>query len=403
MRLFRMMRLMGASAMLFAVSSAVRGEVPANSQGRGMADGYIDVHMHLDGMYRQDGGGQSSAKGPGMSGPGKMGRRAQTGRGTERPSGGEGRPRGGMVKDYETAADHLIVMMDKCGVAKAVVMPPPQVANQHGGYTCKDLLGAIRRHPQRLALAGGGGELGPIIMGTASSAVTPAIRAGFERKADDIIRDGARAFGEMTALHFSLHQGHPFEQAPADHPLFLLLADIAARYDVPIDLHMEAATEDMPLPQRLGGRSSANPSVIQATIPPFERLLAHNRKTRIVWQHIGWDNTGQMTPALVRRLLEAHPNLYLAMKSVQTKWEPFRIGLTILDEQVCIRAEWVGLIRDHPDRFMIGADEFVGIPGRTTRKGPPCFENTWAIPGQLPAELRDKVGRENAARVYRLN
>ncbi len=30
---------------------------------------------------------------------------------------------------------------------------------------------------------------------------------------------------------------------PPDHPLFLVLAEVAAKYGIPIDLHMEAVPE----------------------------------------------------------------------------------------------------------------------------------------------------------------
>lgn len=343
--------------------------------------GYIDVHMHLDGRYRQQGG---ESGGPG-------GRRRPGGPG--RGPGGPGGEDGGSIKDYESAAVNLISRMDRMGVAKALIMPPPQKSNQKGGYTYKDLLEVVRKHPDRLALAGGGGELNPMIVGTDSSAVTAAIKAEFEKKAEEIVGDGARAFGEMTALHFSFHEGHPFEQVAADHPLFLLLADIAARYNIPVDLHMEAVLKDRSLPPRPANMSSANPSTIKATIPGFERLLDHNKSAKIVWQHVGWDNTGEMTPDLVRRLLQAHSNLYCAIHESRQ----------ILDENGKIREAWMKLITDYPDRFMIGADTFIGIPGKTKSKGPDMFDKTWLMLNQLPPDLAQKIGRTNAARVYGLN
>jgi len=359
------------------------------------ADGFIDVHMHLSGVYRPAGG-----QAP-QSGPQDGVRHPPPGSG---PKGMKGGPPGqsGPVKDYETAADNLVAMMDRLGVAKAVVMPPPQSPGQAGGYTCHDLLGAIRKHPDRLTLAAGGGELSPIITQIEPSAVTPAVRADFERKALEMIRDGAKAFGEMAALHFSFSEGHIFKQIPADHPLFLLLADIAARENVPIDLHMEVVPVDQLLPQSLARIRSNNPPNIEATIPPFERLLAHNRNARIVWQHIGWDNTGHMTIDLLRRLLDAHPNLYLALKFVKKAREPWQRGNKFAGEDLRILPEWVSLMSDYPDRFMVGADEFVGIPDKTPTKGPPSFEDTWSIIRQLPPGLQAKVGRDNAARVYRL-
>jgi hypothetical protein len=327
---------------------------------------YIDTHMHLDGLYR---------------------------------SGGAD------VKDYETAADNLIAEMDRSGVAQALVMPPPQNPNQHGAYDYQNLLGAVQKYPDRLYLVAGGGTLNPLIHGTEAAAVTPELKNQFEAKADELIRAGAVAFGEMAALHLCMSEQHHYIQAPPDHPSFLLLADIAARHNAPIDLHMEVVPQDTPTPDNLTQACSANPAIIPATIPAFERLLAHNREARIVWQHIGWDNTGYMTVDLIRELLETHSNLYLALRVEERE---FMVGgggpmpNRIVDENWQVRPEWLDLIRNYPDRFMIGGDEFVGIPRHTPRR-PQSFEETWAILNQFPPDLARKVGYENAARVYNLD
>ena len=142
--------------------------------------------------------------------------------------------------------------------------------------------------------------------------------------------------------------------------------------------------------------------MIKSTIPGFERLLNHNPATNIVWQHVGWDNTGHLTTDLVRRLLKGHPNLYCALKFVRKSREPFQVGEALMDENMKIRPKWLELISEFPDRFMIGADEFVSAPGGWSA-GPPSFVDTWAILNQLPEGLKSKVGRENAARVYHLS
>ena len=99
-----------------------------------------------------------------------------------------------------------------------------------------------------------------------------------------------------------------FESTPPDHPLFLVLADIAADNDMPIDLHMEAVPQDMPTPPRFALRGP-NPSNLKENISALERLLDHNPRPRIIWAHAGWDNTGERTVRLMRSLLAKHPNL----------------------------------------------------------------------------------------------
>ncbi|MFQ5615663.1 MAG: amidohydrolase family protein [Anaerolineales bacterium] len=323
------------------------------------AGGYIDTHTHLDGVYKSG---------------------------------------GALVKDYETAAENLIALMDQYGVAKSLLMEVPPVA-----YS--DLLGVLQRYPDRLYLMAGGTALNPLLQETDPSAVTLDIQTQFEQAAEEILSAGSIGFGEMLALHLCMSKGHSYQVAPPNHPLFLLLADITARHDVPIDLHMEAVPEDMPTPPNLLQACDQNPPTLSATIPPLEELLAHNRDAKIVWQHIGWDNTGHMTVDLLRQLLTTHPNLYL---SLRVEERVFVVGGSdpmpnrIVDESWQLRPEWLELISDFPDRFMIGGDEFVGIPGRTPNR-PQSFEETWAILDQLPPDLARQVGHDNAARIYNLD
>jgi hypothetical protein len=91
-----------------------------------------------------------------------------------------------------------------------------------------------------------------MIIGNSSDAVTDSLRQEFEQKAFQAIKDGAKVFGEMAALHFSFSQRHGFSQTPADHPLFLLLADIT---------HQPTAKE--PEGQNWSGECCADLSIIR--------------------------------------------------------------------------------------------------------------------------------------------
>ncbi len=106
----------------------------------------------------------------------------------------------------------------------------------------------------------------------------------------------------MSTEHFSLPQSpvKDYEYAPADHPLMLLLADIAAGHNVPIDLHMEAVPQDMTSPENL---KAPNPPRLHGNFAPLERLLSHNPRANLIWAHAGQDNTGYRTPELMRALL----------------------------------------------------------------------------------------------------
>lgn len=297
------------------------------------------------------------------------------------------------------SAEHLISFMDAYGVEKSIVMPPPQGKNQKGSYTYKALLGIIEKYPNRLVLGAGGGTLNVMIQETPPDKVTEDVRRRFSSVAEQIVRAGAHVFGEMTALHTCMNPKHHYVVAPPDHPLFLLLADLAAKYDIPIDLHMEALTQDQETPEELLECCDKNPSHLTATIPAFRRLLAHNRSARIVWQHIGWDNLGQMTPELLGTLLKENSNLYLAIKAVP---DPNRKN-KIHDDNFEILPEWIELFREFQDRIVVGSDEFARSPKMSGGyKKPHFFEITWKTVASLPSELREKIGRDNAIRIYRL-
>lgn len=357
--------------------------------------GFADVHMHLMAAPQQQ---QQQMKGPPRfsRGPGPGGRGPQPQR---KPGSAQ---QVSPAKDYTSSAAQLITLMDRLGVGKVLIMPPPQSPSNQGTFLYKDLLAVVTKYQGRLYFAAGGDFLNPLIMSTDPKAVTKQIQLDFETKARQILADGAKAFGEMTALHFSLAARHAFEQTDPDHPLFLVLADLAAQSGVPIDLHIEAVPADQPLPANLVGLSPNNPTQIKATIPGLERLLTHNRKANIVWQHLGWDNTGHMKVDLLRRLLKNHPNLYMALKILPKNSE--RPGINInnpLDDAGKIKADWLALLAEFPDRFVVGADEFVAAPGQW-HPGSPSFESSWNFLKQLPHELQMAIGRNNAVGLYHL-
>lgn len=305
--------------------------------------------------------------------------------------------------DFEPAAKLLIEKMDRLGVAKALVMPPPGITTGAGSkYSDEALLDVIKNHADRFVLVAGGASLMPMIHGADAAKVTQDVEAQFDKKAEALLKAGAKAFGEITAMHLSLHDEHPYIAPPPDHPLLKRLADIAAKNDVPIDWHMEAIPEEIALPKGINKRSSHNPERLPATIPAFEKLLDHNPKARIVWQHIGWDNTGGMTVDLLRRLLKGHANLFMALR---VEDRPLTLGgdpmpNRVVDRDGKVKPDWLELIKEFPDRFVIGTDEFIGPP--SARQMPKSFESTWAIVDQLPADVADKVGRANATAIYGL-
>jgi len=344
----------------FMILNLTKPFLLAEEKGLGLKIGYIDAHNHLHGHIRS-------------------------------PSG--------VVVDYEGAARVALSTMDKLGIKKMIVMPPPFPLNHPHTYEIDnfDFIRTLRKYSNRLVFLGGGGTLNVIIQRAVHEGKTsPSLQRSFEKKALELLSKGALGFGEMTAEHFCLGPRHNYQTAPPDHPLFLLLADISARHGVPIDIHMEAISERMLLPQRL--RFPENPESLNPNIEAFEQLLAHNRGAKIIWAHVGWDNTGHRTAKLTSELLKKHPNLYMSFKISP---RDSLIENCPIEPGIGLKAEWLKVISEFPDRFIIGTDHFYTSP-QGERIGPQRAEIMSEFFSLLSPELAQKVGIENPKLIFNL-
>ena len=296
--------------------------------------------------------------------------------------------------DFAGAARAAVSWMDRVGISRMLVMPPPFGAAEIDRAYEYDAFGtALRAHPGRFGFLGG--SLNPLIHKAArEGTVSASLERDFTARAQRILADGALGFGELSAEHLSFFAEHPYNSAPPDHRLFLLLADIAAERGVPIDLHMEAVPHDMPTPPMFTRLSSANPPTLRANLAGFRRLLAHNRKARIVWAHAGYDGTGYRTAQLCRELLEENPNLAMSLVV------PSRMR-QLLDEADRARPDWLALVSDLSDRFMVGTDSFHLSPQMSGLRMPRAWQIRLFV-NQLPDEAARRVGSLNAQWIFNL-
>jgi hypothetical protein len=295
-------------------------------------------------------------------------------------------------KKTEASMEAAIRAMPEENLARIIFMPSPFTLADSDRFDAELLLPAAKKFPGKIYVLGGGGTLNPMIIEAARTGDSgPEVQKKFKERAEAILSEGAVGFGEMTAEHFP--SSTPYQHAAPDSPLFLLLADIAAQHDVPICIHMDAVPQDMDLPAPL--KSPPNPPRLQANIAAFERLLAHNPRAKIVWAHLGWDNTGYRTPELMRRMLAAHPNLFMEIKidPVDTeKNSPLTAG-----GSGKIKPEWLKLFTDFPDRFVMGSDQHYPLGS-----GPQRWQADVLALNQLPPAVRRKIASENAIRIYGL-
>ena len=314
------------------------------------------------------------------------------------PAGGRGD-----AADYGSAVRGALEAMEGSGFERAILMPTPQSRVARSTFALEDFLGQARKYPDRFAVMGGGGTLNPMIHAEGRDGrASEGLKRRFEKRAEEILARGAVGFGEMSILHLSLAEGHPYESVPGDHPLLLLLADIAARHDVVIDIHFDLVREDMATPDWLS--VPPNPRRLDANIAGFERFLAHNRKAKIVWAHAGSDNVGHRTADFTRQMLEKHPNLYMSLRMI-----PAHVPAIHPLSPAGIEPGWLRVLSDFSDRFVLGGDQFF-VSAQTT--GPAAQFGQFAnrvrarsniFLAKLPEALARKIGYENPVRLYKLD
>jgi len=294
--------------------------------------------------------------------------------------------------DPEGAVALILAAQAKLNGTKYFIQTEPYGPGTPGHWDAELILPAVKKHPDKLAVLGGGGTLNPMIIEAYNTGnAGPEVQKKFRERAEELIRAGVVGFGELSIEHLSLPQSpvKDYEYAPADSPLMLLLADIAAEHNVPIDLHMEALPETIPTPAEYG---PPNPKELHGNIAALEKLLAHNRRMKLIWAHAGSDNIGFRTPEMSRRLLAAHPNLYM-----EIKFDPGFPGKDppIVDGK--LKPEWLKLYTDFPDRFIIGSDQHFDPPA--TAPLARAQQNALLL-SQLPPAVRSKIATENALRLY---
>jgi hypothetical protein len=318
---------------------------------------------------------------------------------------------GGQQQMFSEAVRECLAHMEEFGISKAVVMSPPQPPP--GAFDAFDFIPELRRHGDRFAFLGGGGILNPMLHAHHDpQSVTSAVEQEFASAANRLLDEGAVGFGEIAVLHLSLVDRHPFEEVSSVHPLLSALADIAARRNAVIDLHLDpvVAPDSMRTPAAL--IVPPNPPTLAGNIGGFERLLADHPGARIVWAHGGSDFTGNLTPALVGRLMEAHPNLFMSLRPVPPQVNaanPFGLRFyNLILTPSGIDPGWLALLHKHSDRFVIGSDSFFMSPAASTegaaatlgRGNQGRLAASLTMLSRLPPDLASKIATANPLRIY---
>ncbi|MBI4370547.1 MAG: amidohydrolase family protein [Elusimicrobia bacterium] len=303
----------------------------------------------------------------------------------------------GTVCTSPSCVNACITAMDATGVKKAFFINPPEPAGS-GNYADENTNAAAALYqPSRLFYGIGGSMLQSEIDKMPDSGVaTEAQKLNFQTIFTTLISStpAAVVIGETAALHLSYYPEHAFEENPVNSDLFYLLADLAATYDLAIDVHIDVVTQTMQTPSFYVAQSPNNPSTLQANIPDFEELLDHNPNTRIVLAHVGRDSTGAMTPGLIDGLLGSHGNLYAQI--IPQENPPFTPN-SFKDANDNITPGWLALVQKYPTRFVFGSDTF--YDGSTSFR---TLELAQKFLQQLSSDLAYQIGCTNPVAIYKL-
>ena len=184
-----------------------------------------------------------------------------------------------------------------------------------------------------------------------------------------------RGIGEVITRHDDLTALTAGETARANHPALMKVYRLAARHDLPVLLHSNLTSLREETPIYLG---------------ELEDALKSNPDTRFVLAHAGTSGGVEKRQAplatlneIIRALLERYDNLY-----VDLSWS-VREHYLIEDGEP--RPAWVTLIRDHPDRFVLGSD----VVGHFDSIGA-ILDEYRPLLDALPKPVADKLKAENA-------
>ncbi len=251
-----------------------------------------------------------------------------------------------------------IALMDEARIPRSIVFAGRDVSNA-------GLLAAAASWPNRLvpfvsvspehrAFRGAWEADDPVV----ASIVDSLLEAG-----------GFYGIGEISVVHFS---GTGFPEADFDPMSRVMqsLLGVASKHRVPISVHVEVTR-----------------------LREFEALLAAFGNVTVIWAHGGY-----VPLFLARRMLEQHPNLILELSARTWIRHPRSPDYTILRNGTEVWPEWLSLIEEMPERFVVGTDASL----RSTASDLGKISSVRNVLSQLTPATRDQVARGNMMRIIRI-
>jgi len=191
--------------------------------------------------------------------------------------------------------------------------------------------------------------------------------------------------GEFIVRHWSYSRGPHAEQ---DNPIYSTfmrrMSGIAARFDVPMVIHMEG---------------------YPALVDDFSRLLAEYPGARFIWAH----NCGRGKAPVIRNMLTRHANLFCdlaGMTNVGTTgygvgWPRMEEFSSLIEQDGVLFPEMKALYEEFPDRFVLGMD-VAHAPGMNQQNYSRRVNRFRNLLGQLKPGTAKKLAETNAVRIFKL-
>lgn len=191
--------------------------------------------------------------------------------------------------------------------------------------------------------------------------------------------------GEFIVRHWAYSRGRHAEQENPVYSTFMQrMSVLAARFDVPMVIHMEG---------------------YPALIDDFSRLLAEYPDVRFVWAH----NCGRSKAPVVRGMLARHPNLFCDLANMTNVgntgygigWPRMEEFTALIERDGVLFPEMKELFEEFSDRFMLGMD-VAHAPGNSLENYSRRAHRFRELLGQLRPGTAKKLAETNAIRIFKL-
>jgi predicted TIM-barrel fold metal-dependent hydrolase len=246
-------------------------------------------------------------------------------------------------------------LMEQHGATQAVVF--------WGGLSDNaSVLEAARRHPGRF------------IPFASISPERTAYRPAWERddahlleQLDTLLATGAyKGIGEISAAHYPSSGFAETDFSPTG-PMVRGILALARKHRVPVMLHVEITR-----------------------MAELSQLLDAFPDVPVIWAHGGY------TPLfLARRMLQRHPNLSYELSARTWPQHPRSPEYTLLRDGSAVWPQWLALIEEQPQRFVVGTD----ASNRSLSMDQMKFASVQNFLRQLSPRAQALVGRENILRL----